>query len=158
MSDIKRRKEKTLWRVGKGQLVPFDDFTLAQVRTRGYKIGDVLAADLSKPRNPGFHRLAHQLGALLSENLEAFDGVQPHGVLKRLQIEANIGCDEIALNFPGVGPCSYRVPRSLSYASMDDGEFREVIAGMCRYVAKAYWPQCTPEQIEGMASAWVEAA
>jgi len=155
---VKRKKDKSLWRVAKGALVPFDGFTLAQVRAKGYKVGDILAAELTKPRSPGFHRLAHQLGGLLSENLDAFEGVDAHAVLKRLQIEANIGCDEVALNFPGVGPCVYRVPRSLSYASMDDGEFREVIAGMCRHVSKTYWPMCTPEQVEAMASAWVEAA
>ncbi|MGN6094239.1 MAG: hypothetical protein ACTHOL_17960, partial [Luteibacter jiangsuensis] len=113
--------------------------------------------EFTKPRNPGFHRLAHQLGGMLAQNLEAFEGVGWHQVLKRLQIEADIGCEHIALNFPGVGPVVYRQARSLSYESMDEGEFREVIAAMCRYTAKTYWPSCTPEQIEAMASCWVEA-
>jgi hypothetical protein len=81
-----------------------------------------------------------------------------HAVLKRLQIEANVGCDEVALNFPGVGPCSYRVPRSLSYESMDETEFHEVIAAMCKYVEKTYWTTCDPGEVERMASVWVEAA
>jgi hypothetical protein len=80
-----------------------------------------------------------------------------HAVLKRLQIEGDIGCDHIALIFPGVGPVEYRQARSLSYESMDDAEFRAVIAAMCRHVAKTYWPTCTPEKIEQMASCWVEA-
>lgn len=155
---IKRRKDKTLWRVGKGCLLPFDDLTLAQLRAKGYRIGDVLAADLAKGRNPAFHRLAHQLGALLSENLDAFTGCDPHAVLKRLQVEGNVGCDEMAVVFPGIGPCTYRIPRSLSFASMDEGEFKQVIAAMCRYVSVTYWPSCSPERIEAMASAWVEAA
>jgi hypothetical protein len=95
---------------------------------------------------------------LLAENLDAFTGMQPHDVLKRLQIEANVGCREVALNFPGIGPCSYRVPQSLSYESMDQDEFRAVIAAMCAYVGKTYWTTLTADQIESMASAWVDAA
>ena len=155
---MKRTPDRTLWRVAKGMLVPFDDHTLRQLRDKGYKVGDVLSAELRKPRNPGFHRLAHQLGVMLAENVDAFAGMGSHAVLKRLQIEANVGCDEIALNFPGVGPCTYRIPRSLSYASMDQGQFREVIRDMARHVAKVYWPACTPEQIEAMASVMPEAA
>ncbi|MFC0677486.1 hypothetical protein ACFFGH_06435 [Lysobacter korlensis] len=154
---IKRTKDRTLWRVGRGRLEPLDGFTLGQLRAKGYKLGDILSAELTKPRSPGFHRLAHQLGSMLAENIEAFAGMDSHGVLKRLQIEANVGCDEIALNFPGVGPCTYRVPRSLSFASMDEGQFREVIAGMCRHVSRQYWPTCSPDDIERMASVWVEA-
>lgn len=154
---IKRRKDRTLWRVGRGRLEPFDAFTAAQLRDKGYRVGDVLSAELTKPRNPGFHRLAHQLGSLLAENLDAFEGVSAHTVLKRLQIEGNIACDEIALVFPGIGPCVQRIPQSLSFASMDESTFRQTIAAMCRYVARHYWPTCSPEEIERMASVWVEA-
>lgn len=155
---MKRAKDEVLLQVQPGALVPLDDFARHQLRTKGYRSGDVLVAQLKKPRNPRFHRLAHQFAALLVENVEAFAGMDPHGVLKRLQIEANVGCDEIALNFPGVGPCTYRVPRSLSFGSMDDGEFRQVIAAMCAHVARTYWPSLSPDRIEAMASVWVEAA
>ena len=154
---IKRTKPKTLWRVGKGVLFPHDSFTTSQLRAKGYHIGDVLSAELRKPRSPQFHRLAHALGGLIAENVEAFAGVDAHDVLKRLQIEANIGCDEIALNFPGVGPCTYRVPRSLSFESMDDGQFKTVITAMCGYVSRTYWPSVSPEKIEAMAEVWVSA-
>lgn len=150
-----KRKPKTLWRVGKGMLVPHDAYTTSQLRTKGYHIGDVLSAELRKPRNPGFHGLAHRLGELIAANLDAFEGVEAHQVLKRLQIEANVGCDEIALNFPGVGPCTYRVPRSLSFESMDQGEFKEVITRMCQYVSKQYWGGLSADKIEAMADAWV---
>jgi hypothetical protein len=154
----KRKRDKTLLRVVKGALAPADHLAAAELRARGFRLGDTVLAEITKPRNPGFHRLAHQLGALLAENLDAFDGCDPHSVLKRLQVEGNIGCDEMAVVFPGIGPCTYRIPRSLSFASMDEGEFKAVITEMCRYVARTYWPGCTPEQIESMASAWVEAA
>ena len=156
MNAVRKRPEETLWRVGAGVLEPYDAGTSAQLRAKGFKRGDVLATGLKKARNPGFNSLAHKLGSLLAENLDAFESLDSHKVLKRLQIEGHIGCDEIALNFPGVGPCVYRVPRSLSFASMDEGEFQQVIKAMCKYVAKTYWPTCTPEQVEQMASCWVE--
>ena len=151
----KRQRVKTLWRVGKGVLTPYDNATIEALRTRKYSVGDVLAAELSKPRNPRFHRLAHALGELVAGNIDSFKGMNGHDVLKRLQIEGNIGCDEIALNFPGIGPCSYRIPRSLSFESMDQGQFGEVITAMCVYVADRYWPGVEPERIQNMAEAWV---
>jgi len=151
------RKVRHALRVIKGGYAPADSFSAAALR-KSHRVGDLVFAEFTNPRNSGFHRLAHQLGVLLAGNIEAFAGLDSHAVLKRLQIEGNVGCDEIALNFPGVGPCSYRVPRSLSYESMDQDEFHAVIAAMCAYVAKTYWPSMDAERIEAMASAWVEAA
>lgn len=150
------KKVRTLWRVGRGVLEPYDSFTRQELRARRYKLGDLIAAELFKARSPGFHRLAHQLGSLLAENLDAFDGMDAHAVLKRLQIEGRIACDEIGVLVPDVGMCVQYVPRSLSYESMDDHEFRETIKAMCRYVADTYWPTCSPEKIEAMAQAWVD--
>ena len=112
-------------RVVKGGFAPADNYTAERLRGR-LKVGDIVAATISKPRNPGFHRLAHALGKLLADNLDEFDGMEAHGVLKRLQIEGNIACNAIAVVFPGVGPCEYRIPQSLSFASMDETAFREV--------------------------------
>ncbi len=145
-------------RVVKGALQPADAFAEQELRRRGYRVGDIVAGEIRKPRNPRFHRLAHQLGALVAENIEAFEGLDAHSVLKRLQIEAGIGCDDLSLNFPGIGPCVYRVPQSLAFESMDEGRFHEVIGALCAYIAKRYWPNMEPGQIERMADCWVEAA
>lgn len=145
-------------RVQKGSLSPADTWAESALRTRKYHLGDVVFAEITKPRNPKFHRLAHELGSLVAQNIEAFAGIDAHDVLKRLQIEANVGCDEIALNFPGLGPCTYRVPQSLSFESMDEARFHDVIAALCSYVSRTYWPTLTPEAIENMAGAMVEAA
>jgi hypothetical protein len=154
----RRRKPRHALRVIRGGYAPADASTAAVLRDNGHRVGDLVFVEFSKPRSPGFHRLAHQLGSLLSENLDAFEGLSAHAVLKRLQIEGDIACEHIALVFPGVGPVEYRQARSLSYESMDEAEFRAVIAAMCRHVAKTYWPSCKPEEIERMASCWVEAS
>lgn len=139
-------------------MVPGDGYTQKRLKERGYRVGDILLADLRKPRHPGFHRLAHRLGQLVAENIEAFEGLDGHAALKRIQIEAGIGCDEIPLRLPVIGQITYRVPRSLSYASMDQAEFEKTIRGMSEYIAREYWPDLTPEQIEEMAEAMPEAA
>jgi hypothetical protein len=157
MMKPKRRKPRHALRVIRGGYAPADASTASVLRDNGHRIGDLVFVEFSKPRNPGFHRLAHQLGSLLAENLDAFEGMTAHAVLKRLQIEGDIACDHIALVFPGVGPVEYRQAQSLSYESMEDGQFREVIAAMCRHVSRTYWPSCKPEEIERMASCWVEA-
>ena len=151
-------RERIMLRVTKGALVPADGPSVKRLRERGYHTGDVLSAELRKPRNPGFHRLAHAFGELCAENIEAFGGIDPHRVLKRLQIEANVGCDEVPLNFPGIGPCVYRVPKSLSYESMDQGEFEEVFRGLCEHVARVYWPGLDAAEVERMAECMVQAA
>jgi hypothetical protein len=157
-----RKRERVLLRLevanGRAGFFAADGFTASRLKARGFQPGDEALAELTKPRSPGFHRLVHQFGKLLADNLDAFADLDAHQVLKRLQIEANVGCDEIALNFPGVGPCTYRVPRSLSFESMDDGDFRLVFRDFSRHVVKTYWPTMTPEQVEQMAGLVSEAA
>lgn len=156
-----RKPERLLLTVAKGALVPADGYTAKRLRERGYRVGDALLADLRKPRHPGFHRLAHRLGQLIAENIDEFSGLDGHSVLKRLQIEANVACDEVPLFLDLLGQkvkIAHRVPRSLSWASMDEGEFRETMRALSNYVALTYWPGLTAEQIEDMASAMPEAA
>ncbi|MES0445043.1 MAG: hypothetical protein ABUJ92_00720 [Desulfobacterales bacterium] len=144
-------RKKFPLRVVKGGFQPASQTAIDELKERGYKIGDMVFADFSKPRNPGFHRLVHALGKLCSENLDAFEGVEAHKVLKRLQVEGNIECDEVALNFPGVGPCVYRIPRSLSYESMSQDQFKLAYMGFCRHIAKVYYPTLTADQVDEMA-------
>lgn len=154
---LPRTNKRTLWEVSKGSLVPHDHASRDMLRSDRFRVGDVVSVEIRKSRNPRFHRLAHGLGSLIAENIEAFSGLESHAVLKRIQLEGNVGCDEIALNFPGVGPCTYRIPRSLSFASMDEAAFHEVMQGMCKHIKDNYWPNMKPEQIAAMAELWVEA-
>lgn len=150
--------DRVFLRIGKGQLTPADELSAQKLRGRGYKVGDTVSAELRKPRNVRFHRLAHQFGAMLVDNIEAFSGLDAHGVLKRLQVEGNIACDEIALNFPGLGPCTYRIPRSLAFDQMDEREFQNVYAAMCVRVRDAYWPELELAAIEEIAPLMGEGA
>lgn len=151
-----KAKDRYALRVQQGQFVPADRSTQLRLREKGFRTGDLVFVEFRRPRNPKFHRLAHQLGWLCTDNIEAFEGMDPHKVLKRLQLEARVGCDEMAIVVPEVGACLHLIPRSLSYESMDQSEFYEVMQGFCRHISKRYWPGLDPQQIEDMAGAMID--
>ena len=146
---------KLALRVTESGFIPADRHSAEQIRSRGYTVGDVVFAEIRKPRSPGFHRLAHAFGQLLVDNLQDFAEMDSHKALKRLQLESGIGCDEVAYRIPGYGMAIQRLPKSLAFESLDEGAFREIFRGLCRHVAAEYWPSCTPEQIEHMAQCMV---
>lgn len=149
------KREKVYLRVSQGALVPADNYARSVLRERGFNIGDLLAADLTKPRNPKFNNLVHQLGQLVVANIESFSGMDAHKAIKRLQIEGRVACDEIGVMVPGFGMVIQFIPQSLSFQSLDEGEFQQAARGIARTIAERYWPDCKPEAIENMATAMV---
>lgn len=112
-------------------------------------------ACVHKPRNYGFHQLAHHVGLLVSANVPGFEGLDPHDVIKRLQIESGIECDYMAIQDKGLGPdrmYQVRLPRSMSFDAMDEPRFRRFIYGICAFIVKRYWPGCTAEEVEDLAT------
>lgn len=154
----KKTPETVLLRIEKGALVPDDGLAVARLRARGFHVGDIVTATLRKPRNPKFHRLAHALGQMLVENVDAFQNLTAHEVLKRLQIESGVGCDGIGIYVPGVGMCEQRVPRSLSFENMDQSEFEDLYTRLCRHVRAQYWPQLPEGEVERMTDLMARAA
>jgi hypothetical protein len=152
------KRERIYLRVSKGALIPADPYAESKLRARGYRMGDLLAAELTKPRNPKFNRLVHQLGQLVIANLDAFSGLDAHKAIKRLQIEGKVACDEIGIHVQGYGTVIQLIPRSLSYESMDEGEYQEAARGISRTIAERYWPDTTPEAIERMAECMIQEA
>lgn len=151
-----RRRERLAFRVDKGCLRPADMSTNGRMREKGYKVGDLVFAEITKPRNPKFHRLIHRIGSLCAENIESFSGMDAHKVLKRIQWEANIGCEEIGVQVPGVGLAMMRWPLSLGFESMDESEFKEVSLNFCRHISARYWKDLTEDQIAEMAESMVD--
>lgn len=148
------KREKIYFRVSKGALIPADPYAASKLRERGYHMNDLLAADLVKPRNPKFNRLVHQLGQLVVANIDAFAGMDAHKAIKRLQIEGKVACDEIGIQ-TDFGQMLYVVPQSLSFESMDEGQYQQAARGISRTIAERYWKDSTPEAIEQMAGCMV---
>ena len=150
---------KTHWRIrnfptGERCLVPADRQTESELRS--WPIARTRAGELRCPRNPKFHRLAHAIGGLAADNLDEFEGMDGHAVLKRLQIESGIGCDEMAVML-GKRPTIYRIPKSLSFGSMGEDEFKPLVCGLCAYLCRAYWPGTEVDEVLAMAQEWERA-
>ena len=157
VSAIKKRKpEPGYLRVIQGGLVPADNYAQEQLRSKKFRIGDVVKCDVRKLRNQKFNRLVHRIGQLCAANIEAFSGLDAHTCVKRLQIEGKIACDEIGIMIPGYGMVIQFIPRSLSFDSMDEAEYQDVAKRICRLIAERYWPDLEPEQIEQMAGAMID--
>jgi hypothetical protein len=155
---VDRRKNRIYFRFHRdGYLYPADNYAASQLRSRGYKMGDVVSVNITKLRSPGFNRLAHKIGQLVSSSIDAFHGMEAHLTLKRLQLEANAACEEIMINVAGSDVLA-RIPKSLSFESLDEGEFNAAIKKICNHIVDRYWQTETPETIERMALQWVEAA
>lgn len=149
------KRERIYLRVQKGMLVPADSYAASKLRERGYAINDLLAAEIVKPRNPKFNRLVHRIGQLVVANIEAFSGLDAHQAIKRIQIEGKVACDEIGISVANYGMVIQLIPRSLSFESMDEGEYMIAARGICRTIAERYWPELTEDQIAEMAESFV---
>ena len=142
--------------VEKGKLVPAGSRDIDALRDMKLAVGEVVHAKIYQPRNPRFFRLAHQLGQLVRQNIPSFENLSGHQVLKRLQFESGVECDLMGTKVPNVGMVEVRIPKSLSFDSMDEVRFKALMSALCQYIATEYWPECTPEQIEQMAGAMID--
>lgn len=131
-----------------GALVPRYGCDVREMRARKYNVGTELRAELKKPRNPKFHRLAHALGQLVVDQVEGFDDLSAHDALKRLQRESGIQCESQEIELPGFGKLTANVARSMAFDELDEGEFAELFEGVVRHIRAKYWPTLTDDQIE----------
>lgn len=131
-----------------GALVPRYRCDAKEMRARKYCVGTELRAELKKPRNPKFHRLAHALGQLAVDHIEGFESLSAHDALKRLQRECGVQCESQELDLGPLGKVPVSVPRSIAFDELDEGEFGELFAGVVLHIRKAYWPTLSEEAIE----------
>lgn len=120
------------------------------MRQRKYRAGDLVRAELAKPRNSKFHRLVHALGTLIAEHIEGFEGMDAHAVIKRMQRETGLYCEDQDIEIPGFGRLVVKVAQSIAYDKMDDSDFKALWSGICRHICATYWPGMDQEAIDGM--------
>lgn len=189
-SPKRKRKEpiglRVRWGVAGGNPVyyPATGSDAERLKPLHHKDGDLVFVDFRKPRNPGFHKLAHAIGKLAIENIGGWGHLQPHEAVKRLQVEAGVGCDTMMVNMNTIWSdviewieanfgkqmalvlkvacrelgvkqrlVRVKVPRSISYDSMDQEEFHGVVKGICTFISIHYWPTMSAEEIEALADA-----
>lgn len=169
-------------RVIQGGFVPADAHAEQQLRDKKFKIGDVVKVFVRKLRNGKFNRKVHRIGQLCVDHIEELRHMDAHSVIKRLQLEGNIYCDEMAikpsvagitipkqiigmlepiLNAFGLkltesGLLIVRYPQSLSYESMTQDEYEDAAKRICRYLSENYWHGLEDWQIDEMAENMVD--
>lgn len=108
------------------------------MKERGYHEGDELRLEIKQPRNVKFHRLAHAVGNLLVENVEAFRHLSGHQALKQVQREAGVCCEPMELDLGTLGKVPVNVPRSIAFDEMGAEEFKEFFEGITDYIDQHY--------------------
>ena len=93
---------------------------------------------MKQPRNVAFHRLAHALGNLLRDNVEAMQGLTGHDALKRVQRESGVCCERIEIDLGPLGKVTVMQARSLAFDEMDEDEFRVFFDGITAHIGEHY--------------------
>lgn len=138
----KRRKEPIMLRVAKGVLVPASGRDQEMLRARKYHTGDVLAAELTKPRHPIHHKLVM---SLLKIVLDSQEGLQ---TIDQLLTVVKIKMGRAQPFIDSAANKTYWVVESISFAAMDQGEFDVFWRDLKVLVSKDYLHGMTPEQMD----------
>lgn len=145
-----RHHETIPMRVDKGALVPADGYAQMRLRERGMSRGEIVSVRIRRMREYWYHKWVHLFGQMVADNIEDFHGLTAHQVLKRLQAEALIGCEEMTLRLDSGEQATIHYPRSLAYDELDQHEFEQVFSGFCQHVIARYWPDLDQSQIAAL--------
>lgn len=134
-----------------GVFVPIGQ-TIHKLKEMNLSFGQMLFFEVTLPRTVEFNGKAHILGKVVSEVIPGFEHFDAHKVLKRLQIEGNIACEEIAIQIRGIEELVVqRIPKSLAFDKMDENEFRDVYKQFCDFILEKYWHKIHPANIKKIA-------
>lgn len=117
----------------------------------GLEVGETLTFAYRKPRSGPFHRRHFAMLARIFDQQERFTEPEP----MRLWLQVGAGYADLV---PGRDGLLVAVPMSIAYDSMDDVEFAEHHAAVCRFLREDYcirylWPMANPVD----AGAWMDA-
>lgn len=121
-------------------------------KERKYHVGTEVRAELKKPRDIVQHRRSHAIANLVIENFEGFPN-DAHATLKQLQRESGVFCDITEYKDVDGNKFQVKEAQSLSFDSMEQGDFEKFYKGICQHICNEYWPHMTPEEVEVMADA-----
>ena len=132
-------------------LLPDDE--RATEALRGIKIGQTVAVEVTRPRNIQHHRL---YWAMCSKIGNALD-VEPENISDVLKLRTG----HFVVVQTKSGPV--HLPRSISFAKMDQAQFREFFERCCRVITAEWLPHMTAPQVQAevlemLGITWQEAA
>lgn len=136
-----------------GAFVPPHDIDRRLAKDRGYRAGREYRLEIKESRNAAFHRLAHAIGHLLVDNVEALRDLDAHAALKQLQLESGICCETVEMDatpvvkalldaaeavLPEIRTISVKVAQSLAIDSMEEGDFSLFFTGITAWIGDYY--------------------
>lgn len=121
-----------------GALVPAHPIDARLLRERKFTLDREVRAELKQPRNAKFMRLAHAVGNLLADNVEAFQGMDGHTALKHVQRESGVACDTVEMDLGPLGKVGVKQPRSLAFDEMEPDEFAAFFDGITAHIGEHY--------------------
>jgi hypothetical protein len=106
----------------------------AEAAVRGYKVGQIYRAKVTKPRSYAHHKLIMALLTLTYRNLpEQYESLWPSFDSFRKGIALDAGhCEEVITSTGEI----FRIPGSLSYDALDELAFTKVSAAMMTVCAR----------------------
>lgn len=109
-------------------LVPSSDS--AREVLAGIPVGSTLSVDVSRPRNIRFHRLYWALCGTIADSI----GANRESVSDVLKLRSG--------HFAVIQTANerYRVPRSISFAKMAEGEFKTFFEKCCQVIVEEFLP------------------
>ncbi len=148
-----------------GAFVPLHEIDRRLAKDRGYRAGREYRLEIKESRNAAFHRLAHVIGHLLVDNVEAFRDLDAHAALKQVQLESGICCEMVEIDatpvvkalldaaetvlgagarkvlaavLPEIRTIPVKVAQSLSFDSMEEEDFATFFKGITAWIGDHY--------------------
>ncbi len=131
---------------GDGSWIPADRASNNLAKDRGLLHSGVeVIGYLYQPRDGKQWRKIHALGSLLAQSVDEFHGWNSHDVIKKVQLDANVACENEEIDLGKLGVFSRRVAKSLAFGFMDESEFTGVYREISVYIGKKYFGFLGPE-------------
>lgn len=128
-----------------GTFEPASALYAQMLRERKFRVGDLVRAELTKPRYPKHHRLVFATLRKVVENLDS--GITEYQLLSILKIK--MGRVETMVD-SGTGKVYY-IPESIAFDAMDEGAFSVFHRDLCRIISRDYLHGMTPEAVAELA-------
>lgn len=142
----KPRREPLYLRVTPvGTFEPASALYAQMLRERKFRVGDLVRAELTKPRYQKHHRLVFATLRKVVANLDS--GITEYQLLNILKIK--MGRIETLID-SGTG-WVYYIPESIAFDAMDEGAFSVFHRDLCRVIASDYLPGMSPEAVAELA-------
>jgi hypothetical protein len=113
-------------------------------KTKRVKDGQIIEVDYKKPRNPLFHNKFMSMIRVVYNNQEQYDTIE--GVLNVFKVQLG-HCDTMMYR-----DMEIRIPRSISFGSMDELEFSEFYDRAVDFALSRFLPTVTRAELEEYAS------